>query len=262
MRILSCNIRCYGGEDGENNWEHRKGISIDVIRDQAPHIICFQELWIQQWRDIAPAFPEFAFFGMVDTVLGRHPMNGILYRKDTFSRVSAGGYWLSETPHITGSSSWDSACIRLANWIRLEERASGKEFRIINTHLDHVSQKARENQARLVNDDTAAYPDEYPQILTGDMNCDIRNPAIQAFKRAGWLDTYAAVHGAADPGHTYHAFMGPAFKSRIGKMDWIFARGSLDIRDATILRDARAGSQTGDKRFPSDHYFIAADVAL
>ncbi len=262
MRILSCNIRCYGGDDGENDWEHRKEICIDVIRAQAPHIVCFQELWIQQWHDIEPAFPDFAFFGMVDTVLGRHPMNGILYHKATFSPVSAGGYWLSKTPHVTGSSSWDSACIRLANWMRLEERASGKEFRLVNTHLDHVSQKARENQARLINEDTVAYPDDYPQILTGDMNCDTTNAAIRAFKDAGWQDTYAAVHQVDDPGHTYHAFMGPAFKSRIGKMDWVFARGALDILDAAVIRDAREGQQAGEKRFPSDHYFVTADVVL
>ena len=256
MKIMTCNIRYFGADDGEDGWVHRRDFCAQVIRARKPQVICFQEMWREQFDELVPAFPEFATFGMIDEPLGRHPVNSIFFRRDLFRCLSQGGFWLSETPHVTGSSSWDSACVRLANWVRLEEKGSGKEFRVVNTHLDHVSQPAREGQARLIGEDAAAYPDEYPQFLTGDMNCDAGNRAISIFGEAGWRDMYAAVHGAADPGFTYHGFRGPAFESKVGKMDWVFARGQVWVVNAEIVTDARDG------RFPSDHYFVTAEVEL
>jgi len=256
VNILTCNIRYFGAQDGANAWPLRKELCAEVIRSRSPHVICFQEMWGEQFDDLATALPEFATFAMADEPTGRRPMNAIFYRRDAFRRISAGGYWLSETPHVPGSSSWDSACVRLANWVRLEDRATGAEFRVVNTHLDHVSQLARENQARLIVEDAAAYGDSYPQLLTGDMNADYTNPAIAVIRRGGWNDTYAAIHRTEDPGYTYHAFQGPEFVSRIGKMDWIFARGAIAVTAAEVISNGRDG------RFPSDHYFVAATIAI
>lgn len=256
MKILTCNVRCFGARDGDNDWAHRKDACIEVMQAQAPDVVCCQEMWVQQFNDVSSALKGFASFGMADTPAGRHPQNCIFYRSDVFSLISAGGYWLSTTPHIAGSKSWDSDCVRLANWVRLEEHASGNEIRVVNTHLDHVSQPARENQARIVAEDASAYPAEYPQLLLGDMNCDFSNPAIGILKAAGWVDTYGSVNGTENPGHTYHAFQGEAHESAIGKMDWIFMRGNVRATAATVIKDAVGG------RFPSDHYFVSATLKV
>lgn len=252
MKILTCNLRGYGKGDGDNAWIHRKELCIDVIRSERPDVISFQEM--EQIADMTLAFTDYETYGMVDEPCGTRPMNIIFYRRDAFTRISAGGYWLSETPHIAGSKSWDSACVRLANWIRLEHHATGSEFRVVNTHLDHVGQVAREQQAKLIVEDASAYPENYAQILTGDMNCDFRNKAIDIFKAGGWSDTYGAVHGSENPGHTFHGFLGPEYHSNMGKMDWIFVRGKITVVDAAVITDSRNG------RFPSDHYFVSANL--
>jgi endonuclease/exonuclease/phosphatase family metal-dependent hydrolase len=254
VKVLSSNIRFAGANDGENRWDLRKGACLDVLRSREPDIICFQEMWHAQRLEVQAALPDYEWFGTVDEPAGRNPMNAIFTRRAAFERISSGGYWLSNTPHIPGSTSWDSACIRLANWVRLLHVGTHKELRVLNTHLDHVSQPARENGARLIDEDAAAYPEAYAQVLTGDMNSDSSNPVIEIFRKHGWLDTYAAVHGDADPGFTFHEFRGPAYVSPIGKIDWIFVRGNLQVVGAEILRDCPNG------RYPSDHYFILADV--
>jgi len=193
---------------------------------------------------------------MVDEPVGGHPQNCIFFRTDDFRLISAGGYWLSETPHVAGSKSWESDCVRLANWIRLEDRSTEKEFRVVNTHLDHISQAARENQAKLIVEDASAYPHQYGQILTGDMNCDFGNAAIDTLKAGCWVDTYGHVHGTEDPGHTYHGFLGPGFEAAIGKMDWIFMQGNMKAIDAEVITDSI------DEKFPSDHYFVSATIIL
>ncbi len=256
MKILTCNIRCFGAPDGENNWIHRKDLCAQVIQSRAPDIICFQEMWEEQLADLTAAFPEHQTYGMTDLPQGRHPTNSIFFRRDAFALISCGGYWLSNQPHVAGSHSWGSACVRLANWIRLRERTTAVEFRVINTHLDHVGQEARENQAKLIVEDASAYARNYAQILTGDMNCDSSNPAIDTFKAAGWVDTYGQVHDTEDPGHTRHSFLGPKHASVIGKMDWIFTRGPVKVQDAEVITDSHQG------RFPSDHYFVGATLSL
>ncbi len=257
MKIMTCNIRASGALDpGKDNWSFRKQICADVLREQAPDIVCFQEMWDEQFVDLSVMLPEFNSYGIADTALSLHPVNTIFYRAADFTKISAGGYWLSQTPHIAGSRSWDSECVRLANWIRLRDRRTGIDFKVINTHLDHIGQVARESQAHLILEDCAAYPNDYPQILTGDMNCDHRNAAIHVFKSGGWSDTYGAVHGTENPGFTFHQFLGPKYKSEsgMGKMDWIFVKGKIKARDAEIIK-----SSTGN-RFPSDHYFVSATV--
>lgn len=254
MKILTCNIRCFGAKDGGNDWSHRKEMCAEIIQSQAPDIICFQEMWAEQFADLSSALSDFESYGMADEPVGRRPMNSIFYRSNRYTMISAGGFWLSETPHVAGSSSWDSDCIRLANWVRLEDRTTGTEFRVLNTHLDHISQLARENQARLVVEDSQAYPPDYPQILTGDMNCDCTNAAIEVFKAGGWRDSYGAVHGTEDPGHTYHEFQGPHFETDLGKMDWIFMRGKMKSIRAEVITDSVNG------KFPSDHYFVSANL--
>lgn len=256
MRVLCCNVRCSTGNDGDNVWPNRRQLCIDVMRAQTPDIICCQEVLADQFADLTAGLPEFDSFGMCDEPHSHNPVDTIFYRRAAFRRVSAGGHWLSQTPHVAGSKSWASDCIRLCNWLRLVEVASGKELRIVNTHLDHISQPARENQARLINEDAAAYDAAYPQVLTGDMNCNAGNPVIAAFAAAGWRDTYQAVHGVADPGNSFHQFQGPAFPHHVGKIDWIYTRGKVRTLAAALITDAVGG------RYPSDHYFISADIAL
>ena len=258
VRILSCNIRYAAAPDGEDAWEHRRHWCADVIRAQSPQVICFQEMAAVQGAYLCDALPQFDHFATIDEPTGDSRPNAIFYERDRFERISAGGYWLSQTPHVPGSRSWDSACVRLANWIRLRDTSGGRdvEFRVINTHLDHVSQLARQNGARMIVEDARACPDDYPQLLTGDMNCDIRNPAIDAFMAGGFLDTYAAVHGTEYAGHTYHGFRGPDFESSVGKMDWVLARGPVDVLEAEVITDSRNG------RYPSDHYFVSATVRI
>lgn len=256
MRVATCNIRCYPAEDGPNHWELRKEWTLSVIRDLGADLICFQELWLPQCDYARESLPDYAYFAIADESQTDRPTNAIFYREDKFELVSPGGFWLSETPHVSGSSSWDSACVRLVNWLRLRCRSTGREFRIVNTHLDHVSQMAREAGAKLICDDAEAYPADYPQVLTGDMNCDFGNTAITQYFSGGWRDTYSAVHNVSEPGHTFHAFKGPKFEGDIGKMDWVFVRGRVDVLSASIIDDDLDG------RYPSDHYFVTADIEI
>ena len=263
MKILCCNIRKKLQEDeaSGNGWDVRKDFCLEVMHAQSADVICVQECFNVQYKDLVGGLPEFESFGLSNPDELFNPGNAIFFARDRFDLVSAGGFWLSETPHIAGSQSWDSARSRFANWVDLKDRESGQEFRVWNTHFDHIGQVAREKQAQRIVEACQAFPADFPQLFAADCNADAANPAIEVMKAGGWIDTYIEMHGPDDPGFTFHAFLGPKFAERPkekihGKIDFIFHRGPVKTVAAEIIYDSRDG------RYPSDHYFLSAEVML
>jgi endonuclease/exonuclease/phosphatase family metal-dependent hydrolase len=251
-KVLCCNIRGSTAEDGVDNWRFRKDLCAEVIARQAADIICLQETTGEQLQHLESALSGYSAVCALDLPAVGHPRNAVFYRNSTFRLRASGSYWLSETPHVPGSKSWESRCVRLATWAHLSVREGKRELRILNTHLDHISQPARENQARILNEDALAYPPDFAQVLTGDMNSGASNPAIRSFLEAGWRDGFQEVHGTSESGPTFHGFRGLEDPSPIGRIDWIFLRGPIRAVEAAVIRD-HAG-----RRYPSDHYFVSA----
>jgi len=257
LRILTCNLRTSREDDSGNDWVHRKNACEAILRSNEPSIMCFQELSLTKLQDLKTLFEDFDHAGLADTPHGKSPVNAIFFQKDLLDVVTTGGFWLSENPHVAGSKSWGSIYPRVANWIRLQDNTvEHKEFRIINTHLDHDAEVTRTNQAKLVLEDACAYGDSYPQILTGDLNCDASSEVVRILEASGFIDTYETVHGTKYSGHTHHAFAGDAYATPIGKIDWIFARGAVEVAASQIIKDTWRG------RFPSDHYFVSATLRV
>ena len=267
-RVLTCNIRVALPEDEKKGygWNTRKKICKEVIAAHSPDIICLQEVIRVQIEDLKKYFPGFSSFGFEGPSMDAYPegyhwiaKNPILFSKSRYKLTSAGSYWLSETPLIAGSKSWNTARARQANWVRLKDRNTHKEFRVVNTHLDHLEQGAREKQIELIIKESAQYLTDFPQLLTGDFNSHIPNPIFETIKAGGWTDTFSAVHGDADPGFTYHNFKGSQFvaqKKGYNKIDFIFTKGNLKSKDAKIIKDNINGV------YPSDHYFVSADLQI
>jgi endonuclease/exonuclease/phosphatase family metal-dependent hydrolase len=263
-RITTCNIRLpLAADDQEGNgWEARKEMCLDIIAGRRPDVICLQECYGTQLDYFKSRLPGFEAYGMANPGPVFNPLNTILFSRSRYTMISAGGFWLSQTPHIAGTKSWDSSHSRFVNWVDLKVRQSGQVFRVWNTHLDHIGHVAREEQARMITEAARAFPEGLPQILTGDMNANPTHPAIKLLKREGWIDLYGLVHGQEGPAFTFHAFWGPEYDTKAapgrvrGQIDWIFGRGPVKALAAEVVRDGRNG------RYPSDHYFISADVAI
>jgi len=271
LTILTCNIRVALPEDeaAGNGWKARRELCVDVIRAQKPDIVCLQEVIREQMEDLERGFPEFASFGFEGPEMDARKVgyqgiakNPILYSRARYDFVSAGGFWLSETPHLPGSLSWESARARHVNWVRLRERASRLQFRVLSTHLDHQSQPARVEQMKLILAEAALYPPEFRQLLAGDFNSSAGNPVLKLALDAGWTDSHTAAPGPRDDGNTTHGFLGPKYTPKTeagakrGPIDFILTRGPVSTLAWKIVRDGRDG------RYPSDHYFIAARVAF
>src|SRR5690606_25097960 len=134
--------------------------------------------------------------------------NPILYATSRYELLAAGTYWLSETPLLAGSKSWDTARARHANWVRLREKKTGLQFRVVNLHLDHVSGEAKIQQAKMVVEESAQYQTAFNQILTGDFNTRHDSRVFESVRNGGWKESYETMHGPGEAGYTGHEFQG------------------------------------------------------
>jgi endonuclease/exonuclease/phosphatase family metal-dependent hydrolase len=151
--------------------------------------------------------------------------------------------------------SWETARARHVNWVRLKDKNSGKIFRVLNTHFDHVSELAKQKAAEMIVEESNLYPENFPQILAGDFNSDVTSSPIKTLITR-WVDTYSVLNNNLDPGFTTHGFIGPLAKTKKGKVDFILYRGPIKATDATVIKDNKEGV------YPSDHFFVSAELQL
>ena len=255
MRIISCNFLHEQEQHStiSRNWENRREFLSEVILKRKPDIICCQEVSWEQRKYMQSKLGEecFGAYGLECCSSFRHPVNTIFFDKRQFELVTAGGYWLSKTPHIFGSKSWDNVP-RVANYVVL--RGTNGCFRVLNMHLAPGPSIIRENEVKVILDECTAWSD-MPQIITGDTNAKRSHLAMKSFFEAGWRDSFYEATGIEEPGITHHNFEGEAFKGNVGgKLDWILINESFEATNAEIIKDHK-----GDI-YPSDHFPISADL--
>ena len=261
MIVITCNVRAstMANDKGPASWKERRDLCLNIIAGRTPDIICLQECSAEQFRDFRGFFSrDFHVFWINPYPDFDAPENAVFYRKDKFTAVSQGGYHLSPTPHVASASCFGDRCNRVANYVVLEN-TEGRRFRLVNTHLS-VSQESAAPQAEMLLQDASCWPENISQILTGDLNCDFKSPVMKRML-SFFRDSYAEATGIADERFTYHGFLGESYKdspdfSFPGKIDWILLKGDIICRKSEIVMDHQG------ELYPSDHYFVTAELTL
>jgi endonuclease/exonuclease/phosphatase family metal-dependent hydrolase len=130
----------------------------------------------------------------------------VFFKKDRFVLLSDGTFWLSETPDVSGSKSWESGYVRMATWARLKDKATNKELFVINTHIDHISKAAQEKQVEVLLQKIEELHGDLPVILTGDFNMSPDNSNIVAITNASLSHTRDVAESKSGKDYTYHGF--------------------------------------------------------
>ena len=182
-RVMTCNVRITGLPEDETagrRWEDRRDACLKAIRMYRPDVICMQEVIYDSYNYFKEKFSDYVAYGFAGPEMdpyteGYHFIgkNVIFFSKKRYEFVSSGCYWLSETPLAAGSCSWNTMRARHCNWVRLRDRKSGAEFRVLDIHLDHKSDDARREQMKMIVGECAQYADGFPQIICGDFNSGI-----------------------------------------------------------------------------------------
>ena len=270
LRLMSFNVRYENDEDtGSRAWRQRVLGSVHLLRRQRPDIFGVQEALHGQAADLWASLPDYEFFGVGrDDGKRAGEYSGLFYQRDRFEADTAdcGTFWLSDTPEAVGSKTWGNEIPRVAVWVHLLDRSTGRGFYVFNTHWDHKNQASREKAAILIADriDARKHPNE-PVILLGDFNSNESNAGIaylvgkrtalagaERLWKNGLLDTFQALHPGEKNRRTLHFWSGST-EGNV-KVDHILVSKGARIEDAEIL--------SGDQPMVSDHFPVMSRVVF
>ncbi|MGE5362021.1 MAG: endonuclease/exonuclease/phosphatase family protein [Bacteroidales bacterium] len=254
LRVMTFNLR-YASDTKPNSWPERRPVMKQVITTQAPDVIGTQEGLYQQLKDMGVDLPAYEWIGLGRDGGSRGEFMAIFYRRDRFEPLAFDHFWLSDTPDVIGSSTWGNSNRRMVTWVLFRDRESGREFYVWNTHLDHEIEIARRNAAALIRDRLAKAETAVPLVLVGDFNSPAGNsPAYDILtKEAHLADTWPLARRRTNDGiGTFHNFKGPA--EGAARIDWILARGRVDVPESAIVTFAQTG------QYPSDHFPVVATL--
>ncbi len=243
---MTFNIRFENATDGENAWSERRALIIKLIQRYEPSVIGTQEgTWSQlvYLRDSLPQYNLYAPHRILDATC-QYPT--LFFHKDVFGVHEGGEFWLSKTPEVHRSKSWDSAFPRMMSYARVSSVNTDIALWIAVTHLDHIGAEARYQQARILADWVQSRTG--PVILMGDFNDDPDSAVhhVLTSPGTGLFDTWRTLGRQEGPNSfTHHQFTGIPQKMR---MDWILTSPHFLVADAEIIKDNVEGC------YPSDHF--------
>lgn len=264
LTVVTYNIRYENAGDGDNGWMHRREAMAAYLNETGADIIGLQEVLPQQRAYLAAHMPDYAWYGVGrDDDQDRGEGTPIFFRVDRFDPIDMNTFWLSPTPDVPGSRGWDAALPRVASWVKLRDRRSGRELLAINTHFDHRGPEARLQSSRLllrrIEELATAGQGRLPVVLTGDFNSRSEQPPYAAVTVPGdpSLALLDAQHVSREP-HRGGDSTSNNFKAiHPGvKIDYVF------VRDVPAVVSHRIEDPRVDGRFVSDHLPIVVGIEL
>lgn len=184
INLISYNIKYDNKGDTINNWNDRKATMAALIQHYDADIIGTQEGLHHQIAYLDSALPNFSYLGVGrDDGKEKGEYTAIFYNTDKFKVLKTNTFWLSETPNKV-SKGWDAALERICTAALFEELDTKKQFWVLNTHFDHVGDKARANSVQLIYKKISEFNTaNLPVILMGDLNLTPETEAIQFLKK-------------------------------------------------------------------------------
>lgn len=257
LHVMTFNLR-YASDTPPNSWPERRPVTKGLLRQERPDIIGTQEGLYQQLRDIEADLPSY-----YDSIgQGREGgSNGeamqVFYNSLRLQPVEFDHYWLSDTPDVVGSKTWAGCCPRMVTWIRFQDRTTGEQFYVVNTHLEAFSAETRAKSADLILERLQRLEPDLPVLMTGDFNEAAKAGTTVYDKLVAdgpFVDTWEAAETRGPLYATFHGYR--PLTPGGARIDWILSSPEVRTRTSVINTYSKQG------QFPSDHLPVQAVVQL
>ncbi len=254
VRLMTFNIRFDNPGDGINAWPKRVDMVTGIMQDYPCDFIGLQEVLPNQMQDISGRLPQYnSIFRTREISPEEGEASPILYDHSKWLLLDSGTFWLSDTPYEPGSNTWEAACNRIATWGRFRNKEDKKTIFILNTHFDHVSQKARENSMQLILEKVFSLSEGSPVVFMGDLNVEEDNLVYDlTINEGNFTDTYRAVHPEVSVRDL--TFNGWLQGEGISRIDYIFTSAEFTIKNARVIKTMMLN------RYPSDHFPVMVEA--
>ena len=255
IRVMTFNIRYDNPDDGIHSWTHRRDRVVSSILYSGAIVVGVQEALNHQLLQLDSSLVNHTWLGVGrddGAELGEY--TAIFYDSTRVSLTDSGTFWLSETPQVPGSRSWDAAITRTATWARFES-VSGTVFFVFNTHFDHVGEDARVRSAALIHSKIKEIASSMPAVLLGDFNTTENSDAYSELTADLADALYISELAHHGPKGTFHgSFM--ATDEAGPRLDYIFVGNGIAVKKHATLSD------NWDGALASDHLAVVADVVI
>lgn len=258
ITAMTFNIRLNTRSDSSNAWEYRKDKAISQIKFHDVDILGIQEGLIEQVNDLKAAMPAHVFVGVArDDGKERGEFSGLFINATKFNVLNSGTFWLSLTPDVPGSKSWDAAITRICTWAFVKEKSGRKKFYVFNTHLDHLGSISRVESIKLILAKIDELATGYPVIFMGDLNStrdeDPIKTIVARWNKIPLFNTEElSEEGHYGPTGTFNNFKSKEVNDK--PIDFIFV-----TRDLKVMKHATI-SESWKGRFSSDHFPVLAKL--
>ncbi|HUH19813.1 endonuclease/exonuclease/phosphatase family protein [Albibacterium sp.] len=255
LKVATYNIRYASSNDIGNLWQDRSPYVAALVRFHNFDVFGTQEGLPEQLADLDGLLPTYSRYGKGrddGKTQGEH--SAIYYKKDKFTRLNQGDFWLAENPDIPAKG-WDATCCnRIVSWVNLKDNDSGKEFFFFSAHYDHQGQIARKESSKLVLKKIQEIAKGKPVIFVGDLNADHESEPYKILQDSKEIvDTYTLVKEPYHNNGSFNNFKTPASSTVI---DHIFVTPGIKVSKWGILTDSYFG------KYPSDHFPVISVLSL
>lgn len=261
IRLATFNLKNDNFSALNTHWSRRKTAVCEFFNVENPDIIGTQELNYARVRELLQCLPDYDYIGE-----GRYGgQNGeycaILYKKEKYSCIESGTFWLSKRPEKTKSRGWLALFPRICTWGRfIETHGEHKEIVVFNTHLDVLSPYARRDGLLQIVKYIEENYLENTNILMGDFNAKPKSLAMRGIEKINkdsglFTESSYSVFYSLESlnGRTYHGFHGKVVGLPI---DYIFVSKHIKIKNAQVMQKKYLG------KYPSDHFPIILDCKI
>lgn len=224
---------------------------IDIVMKYMPDTIGFQETtpaWLVTLKNSALK-SIYAHVGEGRDGGNSGEYNPIFYNKSKFELKESGTRWLSDTPEVV-SKYYSSSLNRIYTYALLERKSDGKCIMVINTHLDHVSEEARNAQIKVLLAFVEKYR-EYPIVLTGDFNSNTSSSVYSTVTKSFLKDSADVAM------HATRAATFTSFGTKNATIDFVFVSPELmSVTEYSVCNEMIDGE------YPSDHHPVLIKYSL
>ena len=252
VKVMTYNIRLDHVSDGINQWPNRKTKVFDLIKKYDPDIFGVQEALPNQMQDLAQNLSAYTYIGVGrDDGKNKGEFSALFYKKEKYKLIAQNTFWLSETPEIPGSKSWDAAITRVASWGKFKDLKTSEEFVVMNTHFDHIGKEARKKSADLLISKAREIANDLPLIITGDFNCTREEPPYSVMINSSAIKLTDPASKPA-PG-TFCGFEVNSIECR--PIDYIFHSPHWKAKRYKVISDHEGNY------YPSDHLPVMVELS-
>ena len=238
VRWCTFNIRLLNDGDRKIgcHWDDRKEHIVKFVKSTKIDVIGMQEVTHPQLEYLLENLPQYDYVGVGRTdgkTKGEY--SPVFFRKDKYTCLDKGNFWLSENPDAVGVKGWDAAIERIVSWAKLRDNKTGKVFLAVNTHFDHIGVVARKESAKLIIRKIQEIVGNLPAVATGDFNVSECDEAYHTMTNDEFVmnDAFHVTENHHGTTHTWQNFCQTP-RQHCGKIDFIFVTPNIRVKDTYI----------------------------